>query len=145
MTAPNGTGVRRCIAAAVRDAGIEVGDIDAISGHLTATIADSREVENWAAALGTDPERFPKLVATKSLIGHALGAAGAIECVAVALMLQNAFLHPSKNCEDLHPDIVPFGGSVVRELEEDSKVEIFAKSGFGFGDVNACLIFRKWS
>ena len=34
---------------------------------------------------------------------------------------------------------------VVRELEEDSKVEIFAKSGFGFGDVNACLIFRKWS
>ena len=58
-------------------------EIDAISGHLTATGADPREVASWAAALGRGPGALPVDHATKSLIGHALGAAGAIESVAV--------------------------------------------------------------
>jgi 3-oxoacyl-(acyl-carrier-protein) synthase len=76
---------------------------------------------------------------TKSLIGHALGAAGALETIAAILQLGGGFLHPSLNCEDLHPDL--------RELEEriphqttphDGRVTL--KTSLGFGDVNTCLV-----
>ena len=105
MTAGNPEGVRRCIHAAIESAGIAPADIDLISGHLTATQGDRIEVRNWRCALGLPPGRFPLLTAPKSLIGHALGAAGAIECVASILQLQRNFVHPSLNCEDLHPDL----------------------------------------
>jgi 3-oxoacyl-(acyl-carrier-protein) synthase len=105
MTAPNPEGVRRCIRGAVADAGIRPSDVDAINGHLTATYADPHEVQSWAAALERTPETFPYINATKSLVGHCLGAAGAVECVASVLQVYEGFLHPSLNCEDVHPDI----------------------------------------
>ena len=94
MTAPNPQGVVRCIRAALGDAGIEPDAVDAINAHLTATGADAREVEAWAAALERPPDRFPVLTATKSMIGHTLGAAGAIECVASVLMLDGGLRAP---------------------------------------------------
>ena len=99
--------MKRCIQGAVADAGISPKEIDAINGHLTATYADPVEVKNWSAALGRGPENFPWINATKSMIGHCLGAAGAIECVAAVLQLYRGFVHPSINCEDLHPEIIP--------------------------------------
>ena len=74
MTAPNPDGVRRCIRDAVTDAAIDSDEVDAISGHLTATIADPREVEAWARALERSPSTLPVITSTKSMIGHALGA-----------------------------------------------------------------------
>jgi len=145
ITAPNPEGVKRCIQGAVADAGIDPGEIDAINGHLTATFADPVEVRNWSIALGRGPENFPWINATKSMIGHCLGAAGAIECVAAVLQLYRGFIHPSLNCEDLHPDIAPFAKSVPHTAVTDPDLTIVAKAGFGFGDVNSCLIFRKWS
>ncbi len=144
ITAPNPEGVKRCIQGAVADAGISSAQIDAINGHLTATFADPVEVKNWSAALGRGPENFPWINATKSMIGHCLGAAGAIECVAVVLQLFGGFIHPSLNCEDLHPDIVPYAKSVPHRAVDCPEVKIIAKAGFGFGDVNSCLIFKKW-
>jgi len=144
ITAPNPEGVKRCIQGAVADAGITPDQIDAINGHLTATYADPVEVRNWSAALGRGPENFPWINATKSMIGHCLGAAGAIECVAAVLQLYRGFVHPSLNCEDLHPEIVPFAKSVPHTVVECPDLKIVAKAGFGFGDVNSCLIFRKW-
>ncbi len=144
ITAPNPEGVKRCIQGALADARIEHGQIDAINGHLTATFADPVEVKNWSAALGRGPEDFPYINSTKSLIGHCLGAAGAIECVAVVLQLWKGFIHPSCNCEDLHPEILPFAGSVPQSAIENPDLKIVAKAGFGFGDVNSCLIFQKW-
>ncbi|MHB8770734.1 MAG: beta-ketoacyl-[acyl-carrier-protein] synthase family protein [Syntrophales bacterium] len=144
ITAPNPEGVKRCIQGAVADAGISSAQIEAINGHLTATFADPVEVKNWSAALGRGPENFPWINATKSMIGHCLGAAGAIECVAVVLQLHKGFIHPSLNCEDLHPDIVPFAKSVPHQAVDCPEVKIIAKAGFGFGDVNSCLIFKKW-
>ena len=70
-------------------------DVDAINGHLTATFADPYEVRNWAGALDREPDNFPYINSTKSMIGHCLGAAGAVECVAVVLQLHKGFLHPS--------------------------------------------------
>jgi 3-oxoacyl-(acyl-carrier-protein) synthase len=144
MTAPNPEGVKRCIQGAIAEAGIDPKTIDAINGHLTATFADPYELKNWSNALGRGPENFPYINSTKSMIGHCLGAAGAIECVAVVLQLYRGFIHPSLNCEDLHPDIAAYAGSVPHKVIERSDLKIIAKAGFGFGDVNSCLIFKKW-
>jgi len=143
MTAPNPEGVRRCIRAAVTDAGIAPCDIDAINGHLTATFADPHEVLNWQAALELEPANMPWINATKSLIGHGLGAAGGLECVAAVLQLHSGFVHGSANCNDVHPALDAFRGSITHEtIDQDLKV--IAKASFGFGDVNGCLIVKKW-
>ncbi len=144
MTAPNPEGVMRCIRGSLADAGVDAGEVDAINGHLTATGADPREIASWSRGLSRGPEDFPMITATKSLIGHALGAAGGIESVASVLMLKEGFLQPSVNCEDLHPEIQPFEASIPHEGVDAPDLRVIAKAGFGFGDVNACLIFRKW-
>ncbi len=144
MTAPNPEGVKRCIRGAVADAGVHPAEIDAINGHLTATYADPHEVKNWTEALERTPESFPYIQSTKSLVGHCLGAAGAIECVAVVLELYKGFLHPSINSDDVHPDIEHYASKIPRTCLEFPELKIIAKAGFGFGDVNSCLIFKKW-
>jgi 3-oxoacyl-(acyl-carrier-protein) synthase len=144
MTAPNPEGVRRCIRAALADAGASPAEVDLVNGHLTATGADPLEVASWAAALERGPGELPPLTATKSLIGHALGAAGGIESVATVLMLRGGFAHASINSEDPHPDLLAHAGSIPHETRELGGARLAIKAGFGFGDVNACLLFRRW-
>jgi 3-oxoacyl-(acyl-carrier-protein) synthase len=145
MTAPNPESVQRCIGQAVTDAGIDPGEIDAINGHLTATAADPREVASWAAALKRTPADFPAITSTKSMIGHGLGAAGAMESVASVLMLNRGFVHPSINSEDVHPEIEPFADSIPQQALAMPEIRTIIKAGFGFGDVNVCVVFRKWA
>ncbi|MBX7143398.1 MAG: beta-ketoacyl-[acyl-carrier-protein] synthase family protein [Oligoflexia bacterium] len=143
MTAPNCESVKRCIRGAVQMAGISPSQISTINGHLTATMGDPLEVKNWAEALGLGPDKLPPINSTKSMIGHALGAAGALEAVATVLQLHKGFIHASINCEDVHEDIKPFASSIPHQTIE-RPLEIAAKSSFGFGDVNGCSIYRKW-
>ncbi len=146
MTAQNPAAVRDCLRAALHAAGREPTDVDAISGHLTATGADSAEIGNWARALDRRGSSFPWLNAPKSLWGHALSASGAIELVACALQLAEGFMHPSLNAEDLHPavsDIVD-PGRVVRQAFHPTRLDVMAKASFGFGDVNACAILGRY-
>ena len=143
MTAPNPESVRRCIQMALDDAELGGDDVDAINGHLTATGADPKEVGSWAAALGRGPGTLPCITSTKSLVGHTLGAAGAIESVAATLMLARGFVHPSINCEDVHPEIEPYAAAIPHTLREMPDMNVMVKAGFGFGDVNACLVLRK--
>ena len=144
MTAPNPEGVQRCIRQAVDDAGIDPDEVDAINGHLTATGADPREVASWAKALERTPETFPVITSTKSMIGHGLGAAGGLEAVACILMLEGGFVHPSINCEDVHPEIEQYAASIPHVVRKMPELNTIIKAGFGFGDVNSCAIFRKW-
>ncbi len=144
MTAPNPESVTRCIQLAMADAQIEGSQVDAINGHLTATGADPGEIHSWSRALGRGPDDFPGITATKSLIGHTLGAAGAIESVATVLMLRGGFLPPAINCEDLHPEIAPFGAAIPDSMREVPDLRVMLKAGFGFGDVNACIALEKW-
>ena len=141
MTAPNPRGVQRCIEGALAMAGIDGSQVDAINGHLTATFADPLEVANWARALRLTPDRMPLLQSTKSLIGHALGAAGGIECVASVLELHHGFVHGSSNCDDVHPELLPYRDRIVHRTVERPDLGIIAKASFGFGDVNGCVIF----
>jgi 3-oxoacyl-(acyl-carrier-protein) synthase len=143
MTAPNPESVRRCIRAALADAELVPGDVDAINGHLTATGADPVEVASWSAALERKPDDFPLITSTKSMIGHALGAAGAIESVASVLMLTGGFVHASINCEDLHPELAAFAASIPHATAECPDLRVVIKAGFGFGDVNACVVFQS--
>ena len=144
MTAPNPESVRRCIQLALADAGLDASEVDAINGHLTATGADPSEIGSWAAALGREPGDLPTVTATKGLVGHTLGAAGAVESVATILMLRGGFVHPCVNCEDVHPEIEPYAGSIPHSVQDVPDLKVILKAGFGFGDVNACLAFRRW-
>lgn len=146
MTAPNSEGIQRCIQGALATSGVKAGEVDAISGHLTSTMGDVLEVNNWSVALDRKGTDFPLIHSMKSMVGHCLGAAGAIECVGVALQLFHNFIHPSINCEDLHPEIAAVidESRVPRLTKEDAGIDIFAKSSFGFGDVNSCMLFKKY-
>jgi len=144
MTAPNPVGVQRCIQSALTDAGIEGSQVDAINGHLTATFADPDEIKNWAKALGRTEQDFPLINATKSLIGHSLGAAGGLESITCVLQVYKGFVHGSVNCEDLHAELLPYSSSIVQKTRETPELKIQAKASFGFGDVNACVLYKKW-
>ena len=145
MTAPNPTGVQRCIREAVKMSGVRSEEIDAINGHLTATFADPYEVKSWSRALELPPEKMPLLHSTKSLIGHALGAAGGIECVAAILELHHGFVHGSVNCEDLHPELTAYAERIPHTTVSRPDLRVIAKASFGFGDVNGCIVFRNFS
>lgn len=145
MTAPNADAVQRCITAAVKDSNINANDIDLINGHLTATIKDPDEIENWIKALELERESFPYIQSTKSLIGHCLAAAGAIESVASIIQLKDGFIAPTINCEDVHSNILKLidEDKIPKKLIQKD-LNLIAKASFGFGDVNACVIFEKY-
>jgi 3-oxoacyl-(acyl-carrier-protein) synthase len=145
MTAPNATAVQKCIKDAIANAGISAKEIDAINGHLTATSKDSFEIQNWCEALEREGINFPYINSLKSMVGHCITAAGSIESVASVLQLYYGFIFPNTNCEDLHPDIENrIDSSRIPQQLIEKKINIIAKASFGFGDVNGCIIFKKY-
>lgn len=147
MTAPNDVAVQRCIKNAVDNARIHANDIDLINGHLTATSKDAAEIHNWVTALNRKGKDFPYIHSLKAMTGHCLSAAGAIESVAAVLGLKNNFIFPSINCEDIHPAIAALIDveKIPQKLTETNKLQVIAKASFGFGDINACIIFKKYN
>ena len=146
MTAPNSIAVQKCITDALLDAAISPKDIDAINGHLTATSKDSLEIQNWSEALGRKGKDFPYINSLKSMVGHCLSGAGSIESVASVLQLHHGFIFPNINCDDLHPEITAIiDESKIPQHQIDMELNLIAKASFGFGDVNGCVIFKKYS
>ena len=145
MTAPNSKAVQKCIKDAMLSACIEAKDIDLINGHLTATSKDSLEILNWTEALQLSGDEFPYINSLKSMTGHCLSGAGGVEGVASVLQLYHGFIFPNINCADLHPDIAALIGnsSAIQKLIHQD-LTIIAKANFGFGDVNGCVIFKKY-
>lgn len=145
MFAPNPIGVQRCIDTTISMSGIKPEDIDLISGHLTGTMADPLEIENWKKVLGLKEGDFPYINSLKSMIGHSLGAAGSIELVACCLQMEHNFVHPSLNSDPIHPKIkelipedrIPSYGAI------ETEVNVVAKTSFAFGDTNSCVILKK--
>ncbi|MGB6151617.1 MAG: beta-ketoacyl-[acyl-carrier-protein] synthase family protein [Pricia sp.] len=145
MTAPNSEAVQRCIRQAVRNSGIEKSDIDIINGHLTATTKDALEIENWSLALARSGIDFPMINSFKGQFGHCLSAAGSIEAVAALLQFERNQIFGNTNCEDLHPDIAERIATIkVPRKTIEYVPKILAKASFGFGDVNACVIFSRF-
>ena len=145
MTAPNPIAVQKCIKKAIENSGILAKDIDAINGHLTATSKDGLEIQNWSEALQRKGVDFPYINSLKSMVGHCLSAAGSIESVASVLQLHHGFIFPNINCQDLHPEITNIiDSSRIPLVLIDKELTIIAKASFGFGDVNGCVIFKKY-
>lgn len=144
MTAPNPDAVQRCIKEALNDAQITGKEIDAINGHLTATTKDAEEVLNWSKALNRTGANFPYINSLKGMTGHCLSASGSIEAVATVLQMKEGFVFPNINCEKVHPEILKIiaadciPGKLVRQ-----PLQYVIKASFGFGDVNACIIFKQ--
>ncbi|MGB2761504.1 MAG: beta-ketoacyl-[acyl-carrier-protein] synthase family protein [Maribacter stanieri] len=145
MTAPNSIAVQRCIRNAVSNAGIHLSDIDVINGHLTATAKDGLEIENWSKSLERAGVDFPYINSFKSTVGHCLAAAGSIESVATILQFKEKVVFKNVNCEDVHPEITNLISEtrVPRETLNHAP-RVIAKASFGFGDVNACVIFKAF-
>ncbi len=143
MTFPNPEGVVRCIRKVIQDSGVSPSKISLINGHLTSTAADPREVGSWLKALELDCAKFPLIQSTKSMIGHSLGAAGALESVAVVDQIVNSYVHPSINSEKVHPEIQKISESIPHQ-KIDRQLDYVIKASFGFGDVNGCLLFKRW-
>jgi 3-oxoacyl-(acyl-carrier-protein) synthase len=143
ITASNPEGIQRCVREALEVSRTRSSDIDYINGHLTATAADTKEIRCLAAALGRTLPEMPWVNATKSLIGHGLGASGSMESVATVLQLAHGFLHPSLNCGDFHPEIAALAPRVPQS-SIPSQCRVALKTSFGFGDVNSCAVFKRW-
>jgi 3-oxoacyl-(acyl-carrier-protein) synthase len=145
MTAPNPVAVIKCIQTAVKNAGISSSEIDVINGHLTATSKDSLEIHNWTEALNRRGNNFPKINSLKSMVGHCLSAAGSIESVAAVLQIYHDFIFPNINCEDLNPEItVLIDKNCIPQKLVETNVDVLIKASFGFGDVNGCVVFKKF-
>jgi 3-oxoacyl-(acyl-carrier-protein) synthase len=145
MTAPNPIAVKKCIETAIKNARISASEIDAINGHLTATSKDGLEIQNWVESLKRKGNDFPKINSLKSMVGHCLSAAGSIESVASVLQIYHDFIFPNINCEDLNPDITAIiNGNCIPQKLIETKVGVVIKASFGFGDVNGCVVFKKY-
>jgi len=144
MTAANNEAVQRCITGAIFNSKIKASEIDSINGHLTATSKDSVEIENWVTALNLKHD-FPYINSLKGMTGHCLSASGSIECVASVLQLDKGFIFPNINCEEIHPeikDLIP--EERIPRITIEKPINILAKASFGFGDVNAVVIIKKY-
>ena len=136
MVAPSGEGAKRCMELATST--IE-GPIDYINAHGTSTpVGDVKELE---AIKSVFKESIPNIGSTKSLSGHALGAAGVNEAIYSLLMLQNNFMAESVNIENL--DEAALGLPIVQKMTECALNRVMSNS-FGFGGTNATLVFEKF-
>ena len=134
------TGAARAIQWAIEDADLEVGDVSYINAHGTSTpINDHVETMAIKLVFGEDAYRVP-ISSTKSMIGHALGGAGALEGVACVKSIQNGIIHPTINYENPDPDCDL--DYVPNEAREADVTHVLSNS-FGFGGQNACVVFSR--
>jgi 3-oxoacyl-[acyl-carrier-protein] synthase II len=137
----DGEGAANAMRWALEDAGVEPSEVDYINAHGTSTkLNDASETHAIKRVFGEDAYRVP-ISATKSMIGHAFGAAGAVESVAAIKSIETGMIHQTINYEHKDPDCdldyVPEG---PRRLD----VDVVLKNSFGFGGQNACLVFKRF-
>ena len=136
MVAPSGEGAVRCMKQAMATS---KNPVQYINTHGTSTkVGDTKELEAIRQTFGAD---VPYLSATKAMTGHSLGAAGVQEAIYSLLMLNNNFIAPSINIENLDP--LAEGIPIVTSAK-DIELECVMSNSFGFGGTNACLIFNKY-
>jgi 3-oxoacyl-[acyl-carrier-protein] synthase II len=136
----DGDGAMRTMQLALEDAGVSPAEVDYINAHGTSTkLNDASETLAIKRVFGEDAYRIP-VSATKSMVGHSFGAAGAIECVAAVQSIVTGTIHPTINYEYPDPecdlDYVPEG-------PRRADVNVVLKNSFGFGGQNACLVFKR--
>lgn len=138
MVAPSGEGAQRCMQQAMETTDHK---IDYINAHGTSTpVGDMKELEALKEVFGNE---IPHISATKSLTGHALGAAGVNEAIYSLLMMKHDFIGASANITELDPAAEGF--PIVRERIDNANLNCVMSNSFGFGGTNACLVFAKYA
>jgi 3-oxoacyl-[acyl-carrier-protein] synthase II len=142
LPAPGGIGAVRAARRAIEKAGLTTDDIEHVNAHATSTPeGDRAELQALQTLLG---ERAPGVAVTanKSMIGHTLGAAGAIESIAVVMTIRTGIVPPTINLET--PDEAADGLDLTPNRASKRTVDIALNNSFGFGGQNAALVFRRW-
>ena len=144
MTAPHpdGIGVERVMQNCLNDAGIQAGEVDAINTHGTSTpLGDVAELKAISKVFGAHANKI-NINSTKSMTGHLLGAAGAIEAIASILSMQHSLVPPTINHTQVDPNIDPSLNLTLNKAQA-REVHIAMSNTFGFGGHNACVLFKK--
>lgn len=144
MTSPreDGSGVAECIELAIKDAGISKEQINYINAHATSTpVGDICEILGIKKCFGDDLKGI-SINATKSMIGHCLGAAGGIEAIATIMAILTGKIHPTINVEN--PEDIMAGIDYVPNQPRTKKVTAALSNSFGFGGHNSTLIFGPY-
>jgi 3-oxoacyl-[acyl-carrier-protein] synthase II len=137
----DGDGAKRAMQAAIRQAGIHASEIQHLNAHATSTpVGDKGELAAIKAVFGT--ENSIAVTSTKSATGHLLGAAGGIEAIFTALALRDQIAPATRNFEQ--PDPFAEGVDVVHGAARSMPIEYAISNGFGFGGVNASVLFKRW-
>ncbi len=140
--APEGRFAKKCMELAIKDAGIDASEVDYINAHGTSTgLNDLNETLAIKEVFGEHAYKMP-VNSTKSMTGHLLGAAGAVEAIVMALSIENNKIHPTINLT--HPD-PELDLDYVTEGARDCKVDVAMSNSFGFGGHNASLVFRRYN
>jgi 3-oxoacyl-[acyl-carrier-protein] synthase II len=141
ITAPSedGEGGYRAMQMALKRAGMQASDIDYVNTHGTSTMADWIELKAIERVLG-DHAKNVSLSSTKSMIGHLLGAAGAVEAAFCALAIRDQTAPPTINLDDPEHDTAI---DMVKDKGKARKIDVAVSNSFGFGGTNACLILKS--
>ena len=138
---PDGSDVAACIRLALNDAGLRPEDVDYINAHATSTpVGDLCEIRAIKTVFGANSN--VKVNATKSLIGHALGAAGALEIIATIMALKTGEIHPTINLEEPEEELQ--GIDVVVNKPRKASPNVALSNSFGFGGHNSVVIISKF-
>jgi len=138
MVQPSGEGAVRCMQQALST--VE-GRVDYINAHGTSTpVGDTKELGAVREVFGDD---VPHINSTKSLTGHALGAAGVNEAIYSILMMENDFVAASANIEEIDPAAADF--PIARERIDNAGLKTVMSNSFGFGGTNATLVFQRYT
>ncbi|WP_047230129.1 beta-ketoacyl-ACP synthase II [Pseudomonas brassicacearum] len=137
----DGSGARRAMQQALRQAGVSPADVQHINAHATSTqVGDNGELAAIRSVFGADSG--VAITSTKSATGHLLGAAGGIEAIFTVLALRDQIVPPTLNL--LHPDEAAEGLDLVALNARKMSITHALSNGFGFGGVNASVLFRRW-
>jgi nodulation protein E len=143
LTAPSVGGAVAAMQAALADAEVNADEVGYVNAHGTGTqVNDPIEAEAIRTVLGAHGAEVA-VSSTKSMHGHALGAAGALEAAATLLALRDGVLPPTANFTELAPDCAPL--NVVANEARAAQVDVALSNSFAFGGLNAVLAFRRWT
>jgi 3-oxoacyl-[acyl-carrier-protein] synthase II len=138
----DGSGAARAMRNALRDSGVEASQLDYLGAHGTGTpMNDVIETQAIKQALGEAAYDVP-ISSIKSMVGHTLGAAGALSAIAAIMAMQTGYIPPTINLETPDPDC---DLDYVPNKPRQADVKVAMVNGFGFGGQNACLVLQKWT
>lgn len=143
LPAPGGAGAVRAIRRALEKAHLSVDDVAMVNAHATSTAeGDPRELEAMRTLFG-DRVGQVSITANKSMIGHTLGAAGAIEAIATVMSVRTGIVPPTINLEE--PDEAAAGLDLTPGKARRRNIEVAVSNSFGFGGQNSAIVIRRWN